>query len=210
MTSNLYSFSSYPVMDLIVVYIWWLGILIFFWVFLSVLVGIFFSPFVGCLALNRLGFDRVEYYLILIFSCFILLLIFFNLMIMRSHNPSRGKHFDGFRGVISVIGRQWYWVYSFIGVGGLSDSMDSYYSCFVDCVDNGVSLSRGGVYCLNITSADVLHSFSLPSANMKIDAVPGRVNSVYLFAGILGRHLGYCSEFCGAGHGYMPIVFNVL
>nr|AYE40120.1 cytochrome c oxidase subunit 2 [Eudiplozoon sp. DZ-2018] len=209
MTSNLYSFSSYPVMDLIVVYIWWLGILIFLWVLTSVIINIFFSPCVGCFSLSRLGFDSVEYYLILIFSGFILLLIFLNLLIMRSHNPSRGKHFDGFRGVISVVGRQWYWVYSFLG-SGISESIDSYYACFVDCVDNGINLLGGGVYGLNITSADVLHSFSLPSANLKIDAVPGRINSVYLFAGVLGRHLGYCSEFCGAGHGYMPIVLNVL
>nr|AYE40096.1 cytochrome c oxidase subunit 2 [Sindiplozoon sp. DZ-2018] len=196
-------------MDLIVVYMWFVGILICLWVFFSLALNLFFSPFVGCVSLGRLKFDYFEFVLVVLFSVIILLLIFFNLLIMRSHNPSRGFYFSSYSGSISVVGRQWYWEYSHL-VNGVISGLDSYYSCFVDCVDNGLNLGYKGVYCLNITSGDVLHSFSLPAANMKIDAIPGRINNVFLYTNVLGRHVGYCSEFCGAGHGYMPIVVNVL
>jgi len=57
-----------------------------------------------------------------------------------------------------------------------------------------------------ISSIDVLHSFSLPSIGIKIDAVTGRLNMVSFFLITDGILLGQCSELCGAGHATMPIV----
>jgi cytochrome c oxidase subunit 2 len=67
-----------------------------------------------------------------------------------------------------------------------------------------------------VTSTDVLHSWAVPSLGMKIDAVPGRINTGFIWAlpnktlqNINGNVpitlYGQCSELCGVNHGFMPI-----
>lgn len=58
---------------------------------------------------------------------------------------------------------------------------------------------------LIVTSADVLHSWAVPSLGIKIDACPGRLNQVS--TKIFRRCIlyGQCSEICGINHAFMPI-----
>jgi cytochrome c oxidase subunit 2 len=58
---------------------------------------------------------------------------------------------------------------------------------------------------LIVTADDVLHSFALPSAGVKVDAVPGRLNHMGIFIERPGVLYGQCSELCGTNHGFMPI-----
>ena len=58
---------------------------------------------------------------------------------------------------------------------------------------------------LLITASDVLHAFAVPSFGIKVDAVPGRINSVVLHVKRPGVFFGQCSELCGVNHGFMPI-----
>jgi heme/copper-type cytochrome/quinol oxidase subunit 2 len=51
-----------------------------------------------------------------------------------------------------------------------------------------------------------LHSWTILSFGIKVDACPGRVNRVYLFVKRPGLFFGQCSEICGTTHGFMPIV----
>jgi heme/copper-type cytochrome/quinol oxidase subunit 2 len=74
-------------------------------------------------------------------------------------------------------------------------------------VDNSAKIPAKRHIRILITSADVLHSWAVPSLGIKVDACPGRLNqtSTYLSrAGI--KHYGQCSEICGVNHGFMPIV----
>ena len=57
-----------------------------------------------------------------------------------------------------------------------------------------------------MSSADVLHSWAVPSLGIKIDACPGRLNQVSLFLIRKGVFYGQCSEICGVNHGFIPIV----
>lgn len=61
---------------------------------------------------------------------------------------------------------------------------------------------------LLVSSADVLHSFALPSMAVKCDAIPGRINQAALYALRAGVFYGQCSEICGLQHGFMPIVLE--
>jgi cytochrome c oxidase subunit 2 len=56
-----------------------------------------------------------------------------------------------------------------------------------------------------ITSADVIHSWAIPSLGVKLDACPGRLNQTSLFIKREGLYYGQCSEICGVNHGFMPI-----
>jgi len=61
-----------------------------------------------------------------------------------------------------------------------------------------------------ITASDVLHSWSIPSLGIKMDAVPGRLAKVNAFIQREGVFYGQCSELCGALHAYMPIVVEAV
>jgi heme/copper-type cytochrome/quinol oxidase subunit 2 len=61
---------------------------------------------------------------------------------------------------------------------------------------------------LYVTSADVLHSWAIPSLGIKVDACPGRLNNIDLFIKREGTFYGQCSEICGVNHGFLPVVIE--
>lgn len=118
---------------------------------------------------------------------------------------------------IKAVGHQWYWSYEYSdyvsSVGKIS--FDSYMIPEAELslgqlrlleVDNSVVLPKGVYVRVNVTGADVLHSWAVPSLGIKIDAVPHRINSGIIFLQRTGVFYGQCSEICGVNHGFMPIV----
>lgn len=73
-------------------------------------------------------------------------------------------------------------------------------------VDNRLYLPTDSSIILLITSADVLHSWTIPSFGIKVDACPGRLTKATLTIKRPGLYYGQCSEICGINHGFMPIV----
>lgn len=125
---------------------------------------------------------------------------------------------------LKIIGHQWYWSYEYSDYSNLkkdieSITFDSYMSPldtlllgefrFLE-VDNRVYLPTETHIRLLITSADVLHSWSVPSFGIKTDACPGRLSQSSLFVRREGVFYGQCSEICGVNHGFMPIVVESL
>lgn len=109
--------------------------------------------------------------------------------------------------IIKVIGRQWYWTYE---ITGFESGYDSVMVDFISCVDKPLRINLYDFYHLIVTSSDVIHSFALPDLNVKVDAIPGRVNQCVFYSDKLGLTVGYCRELCGAGHAYMPIVLETV
>jgi cytochrome c oxidase subunit 2 len=71
--------------------------------------------------------------------------------------------------------------------------------------NNALILPKNVHIRLIVTSSDVIHSLSLPAFGIKVDAVPGRLNSVLFYAKHSGTFFGQCSELCGINHAFMPI-----
>nr|AEQ93881.1 cytochrome c oxidase subunit II [Rhopalocaulis grandidieri] len=116
---------------------------------------------------------------------------------------------------VKVTGRQWYWSYQV----GDQAPFDSFLIREKDLalgdyrlleVDSRLSAPLSTDLTILCSSADVLHSWALPSAGMKLDAVPGRLNSMGVFFNYSGVFYGQCSEICGANHSFMPIAVEVL
>lgn len=63
---------------------------------------------------------------------------------------------------------------------------------------------------LLVSSMDVIHSFAVPALGLKIDAIPGRLNSIGFLIDRPGIYYGQCSELCGILHGFMPIALLAL
>jgi cytochrome c oxidase subunit 2 len=66
------------------------------------------------------------------------------------------------------------------------------------------------VVAVQVTAADVLHSFAVPSFGVKVDAVPGRLNQTWFKATREGIYYGQCSELCGKDHAFMPLAIRVV
>jgi len=124
---------------------------------------------------------------------------------------------------LKVIGHQWYWSYEygdFIDTNtGKGITFDSYIVAEDDLslgglrlleVDHRVKLPTNIHIRVLVSSADVLHSWAVPSLGIKIDACPGRLNQVSLYLLRKGVFYGQCSEICGVNHGFMPIVVESL
>jgi cytochrome c oxidase subunit 2 len=118
---------------------------------------------------------------------------------------------------LKVIGYQWYWGYEYADYPGLA--FDSYIIPDKDIkpgqnrlleVDNRVVLPIDTNIKIQITAADVIHSFAVPAFGIKRDAVPGRLNETWVKITKPGTYYGQCSELCGTGHGFMPIAIDAV
>ncbi len=77
-------------------------------------------------------------------------------------------------------------------------------------VDNEMVVPVNKVVKLQVTAADVLHSFAMPSFASSSTRCPGRLNEMWFKAEREGVYYGQCSELCGNGHPYMPIAIRVV
>jgi len=106
-----------------------------------------------------------------------------------------------------VLGHQWYWTYEYSDFKSLE--YDSYiilnFMRLLE-VDNSLVLPVSIKIRLLVRSADVLHSWTVPSLGVKVDAVPGRLNQLNFTVNRLGLFFGQCSEICGINHRFIPIV----
>jgi cytochrome c oxidase subunit 2 len=68
---------------------------------------------------------------------------------------------------------------------------------------NEVHIPTGEQVVVELTSEDVIHSFSVPRLAGKQDVVPGRTNTLNFSADEPGTYRGQCQEFCGLSHAYM-------
>nr|AAT97363.1 cytochrome c oxidase subunit II [Lauterborniella agrayloides] len=116
---------------------------------------------------------------------------------------------------IKTIGHQWYWSYEYSDFKNIDfDSyMISQSSMNTDSfrlldVDNRIILPMNNQIRILVSATDVLHSWTVPSLGVKIDASPGRLNQTNFFINRPGLYFGQCSEICGANHSFMPIVIE--
>ena len=63
---------------------------------------------------------------------------------------------------------------------------------------------------LLIAASDVIHSWTVPSMGVKMDAIPGRVNETWFEVDQTGTFYGQCSELCGKDHAFMPITVEAV
>jgi cytochrome c oxidase subunit II len=81
---------------------------------------------------------------------------------------------------------------------------------FLLATDTSVVVPVGKTVVMQVTAADVIHSWTIPSFGVKQDAVPGRLAELWFKAEQEGIYFGQCSELCGFYHAYMPITVKVV
>jgi cytochrome c oxidase subunit 2 len=129
---------------------------------------------------------------------------------------------------IKAVGHQWYWAYEYPDQGNftfdacMKTPTDKSYTPNCDSADeapgdlrlletvNRVVVPVETDVRLLTTAEDVIHSWAMPSFGVKLDAVPGRNNETWFRVERPGVYYGQCSELCGNGHAYMPIVVEAV
>jgi cytochrome c oxidase subunit 2 len=113
---------------------------------------------------------------------------------------------------VKVTGKQWYWSYAYPDNGKFEfDSLiDKDKQPRLLGVDNEMVVPVNKVIRVQITGADVIHSFAVPAFGIKIDAIPGRLNETWFKAEKTGMYYGQCSQLCGKDHAFMPIAVRVV
>lgn len=81
---------------------------------------------------------------------------------------------------------------------------------FLLATDTAIVVPVGKTVVMQITAADVIHSWTIPAFGVKQDAVPGRLAQLWFSAEREGIYFGQCSELCGIAHAYMPITVKVV
>ncbi len=136
--------------------------------------------FVGALGL---GFPSVALLALLIYA-----LLLSDAWVGRTRTPEL---------TVDAVAAQWGWTFSYPDAPGAPDS------------ENVLHLPAGVPVAFRVTSTDVIHSFWIPRLGGKIDAVPGRINTIMLEADAAGAMGGLCAEFCGVGHSLMDFEVRV-
>jgi cytochrome c oxidase subunit 2 len=121
---------------------------------------------------------------------------------------------------IKVTGNQWYWSYEYPEDG---ISFDAFLLAkdqleangykpeqYLLATDNAVVIPVGKTIVMQVTGADVIHSWKIPAFGVMQDGVPGRIAQLWFKAEKEGIYFGQCSELCGKDHAYMPITVKVV
>jgi cytochrome c oxidase subunit 2 len=118
---------------------------------------------------------------------------------------------------IKVTGHQWYWEYTYPDSGGLDfssyilpqDQLKPGQLRLLD-VDNQLVVPAGKNIRILTTSADVIHSFFIPSLGVQRYAIPGRTIETWVNVDQPGDYYGECNQICGTNHSMMPISIKAL
>lgn len=118
---------------------------------------------------------------------------------------------------IKATGYQWYWGYEYP-----DHEAPEYISSMVAeedltgdqlrnlSVDYPLVVPVDATVRLQVTAADVIHNWAMPSFGTKMDAIPGRINETWFRVTEEGTYYGQCSELCGIRHAFMPIEVHVV
>ncbi len=135
---------------------------------------------------------------------------------------------------IKATGYQWYWGYEYVDedvafdsymIGSPASGGDNRMTPEVEAqlvaagyskdefllaTDTAVVVPVGKTVVVQVTGADVIHSWTIPAFGVKQDGVPGRLAELWFNADREGIYFGQCSELCGIAHAYMPITVKVV
>lgn len=126
---------------------------------------------------------------------------------------------------IKITGYQWKWSYDYLDEDKFFYStidQNSYLASqrgsgvdpssvqhYLRNVDNAMVVPVNKKIRLLLTADDVIHSWWVPELYVKKDANPGFINETWFKATETGVYRGQCTELCGRGHGFMPVVVVV-
>lgn len=124
------------------------------------------------------------------------LLLFYGFVLLRA-GDSLASDENALR--VAVVGEQWWWRVIYETPGG--ETFET---------ANELRIPVGRTVAIELTSADVIHSFWVPAYSGKLDMIPGRTNTLHIKAQKPGLARGQCAEYCGGAHALMSFYVEAL
>jgi cytochrome c oxidase subunit 2 len=109
---------------------------------------------------------------------------------------------------VLVTAQQWSWTFSYLhepATGGTN-----VYDAGSASKEPVLWLVKDQSVTFDLHSADVIHSFWVPSFYFKRDVIPGRENTFSMTPTRLGTYVGRCAELCGYLHSQMLFHVHVV
>lgn len=122
---------------------------------------------------------------------------------------------------IKVTGYQWKWQYEYLGedvefMSELTSTDAEIYDredksqYYLQEVNNPLVIPVDTKVRFLITANDVIHSWWVTDFGVKKDAIPGFINETWARVEEPGIYRGACTELCGQGHAFMPVVVRAV
>ena len=137
---------------------------------------------------QRTGRHLITWGGVVVPTIILLTLMFATVFVLRAYAQMR-RQADV---IIEVVGQQWWW--------------EVHYPDYGFTTANEIHIPVGQTVQLNLTSADVIHSFWVPELQGKMDLNPGETNTTWIQADQPGAYRGFCAEFCGLQHSNMKFL----
>ena len=102
---------------------------------------------------------------------------------------------DAATSTVRITGYQYWWKVEYLDPAGRVDIVDA----------NELHVVAGARVKLELSTADVIHSFWVPGLAGKTDLVPGQRNAMWIEADSVGVYRGQCAEYCGMSHANMRL-----
>lgn len=93
---------------------------------------------------------------------------------------------------VRVVARSWGWTFQYPNLDNRTTD-----NLLVVPVNTPIKL------VMTSNTNDVIHSFFVPNFRLKKDLVPGLYTNTWFESHMVGRHVYFCTEYCGAGHSQM-------
>lgn len=129
--------------------------------------------------------NKLEFWWTLVPTLFIVALAIFSVKLFLEIEPVNAQ---GNTLVVEGLGHQWFYTFRYPGIHGEVKELH---------------LPNNQPVTLHVSSYDVIHSFWIPDMRLKVDMVPGLVNTFTFTPHRIGRYTLICTEFCGTLHGNM-------
>lgn len=133
----------------------------------------------------------------------IILISFPSIKILYLNNETKNNIIS-----IKIIRNQWFWYYEYLNLNNKFNSyiiLNKKFNFNLLETDNSIVIPFNYYIQLIITSIDVIHSWTIPSINVKIDSIPNQLNNRFINLNKPGLIYGQCSEICGINHSFIPI-----
>lgn len=110
---------------------------------------------------------------------------------------------------VDVIGQKWSWTFNYRGKDDPDVGVDAHERGTLEKIPD-LYLPVGKRVRFNLESADVIHSFWVPSFYFKMDVIPGHPNSFDVTPNKVGVYDGKCAELCGEMHAAMIFKIHIV
>nr|YP_010624553.1 cytochrome c oxidase subunit II [Matsucoccus matsumurae]WBG67624.1 cytochrome c oxidase subunit II [Matsucoccus matsumurae]WRQ20334.1 cytochrome c oxidase subunit II [Matsucoccus matsumurae] len=201
MINNYQNFNSFSMEKINMMYEFFMIIMIMISLFIMyMMIILLINNFINKMIMEN---QYIEIIWTLLPLMLILIMLIPSIKLLYNNNENKNSNL-----MIKILGNQWFWNYEYLN---FNIKFNSYMMMNKKFHFNNLETNNHLILPFNYqiqmisSSLDVIHSWTIPSMNIKMDTIPNQLNSNYMIMMKPNMMFGQCSEICGMNHSFMPI-----